>query len=320
MKQYVIIASSNPHGREFLIYRMHAPSLETIARQFRSQRGLYIVGAGTSVGDAPLGQSFMEGPALDYARNSGSIPTTIPVQSYLNRRILEAARSVLPSQVFPGREYRYGTDDFPFLEIVQRMPNSHARLYLKHTLSMTRFAGRKSDNYRVFSQFRRGMVVNYNHDGLAADFCSPFHDVINMHGVVERTYGSPAAAEWIAQVREYDLSLGPDDLLMCEPESFQDIALQRKFLRVARFQPDFVAIIGYSFGRNGERFDDQVSLDFFSRMLHGFAGNVYVIEPRPSALRDMLTDRLASARVFGIPAFWNVLAHTIVRSTGGKNP
>jgi len=41
------------------------PSLEFILRQFRSYPGLYVVGAGTSAGTAPLGRSFWTASSLD---------------------------------------------------------------------------------------------------------------------------------------------------------------------------------------------------------------------------------------------------------------
>jgi hypothetical protein len=287
-------------------------------RQFRSQSGLYIIGAGASVGDAPRGQSFMAGPALDYVRG-GSFPVSIPEQSELNERIITAAQRVSLADVFPDREIRPGTDGFPFLEMAQRLPIYYGRTRMKHVLSRARYSGCKPHSYRVFERFRHGLIANYNHDGLARDLCAPFHDVVDMHVVVEPGYGSPEMAAFLERARDYDFPLEPDRLLMCVPESFQDAALLHRLLRIARFRPSFIAVIGYSFGRNTTGFDDMVSLDFFSRAFRDFRGNVYVIEPWPRDTSEMLAERIRANGVFGIPAFWNVLAHSIVRAADGSN-
>lgn len=83
--------------------------------------------------------------------------------------------------------------------------------------------------------------------------------------------------------------------------------------------PQFIAIVGYTFGRSGSGHDDCVSLDVFLEAFRGYAGNVYVLEPRPEQLGEMLADCIESNNVFGVPAYWNILAHAFVRATLGRD-
>jgi hypothetical protein len=178
------------------------PSYEFLLGQFRARRRLYILGAGASTGDAPFGQSFMIGPAVDYVREAGGFPAILPEQSELNRRIIDIATQLPVSRFFPEREFRPGTPEFPYREMLQRLPGFYARLLLKHTLSTARFSRRQSDNYRLFELFRSGTILNYNLDGLATEICSRFHRVLAVHGIIQLGYGSPRAVEIIAAVRE----------------------------------------------------------------------------------------------------------------------
>lgn len=120
--------------------------------------------------------------------------------------------------------------------------------------------------------------------------------------------------------REYDLQVTPDDILMCVPESYTDLQLAGCLLEVERFSPQFIAIIGYSFGQRPERtYDDRISLDFFREAFRGFMGNVYVISPNPDDLREMLADGIGSKNVLGVPAYWNVLAHAFMGALRDPN-
>jgi hypothetical protein len=126
------------------------PTYEFLLGQFRARRGLYILGAGASTGDAPFGQSFMIGPAVDYVPGSRRVPRdrtgAIRIKS-VDHRYRDTASGVA---VLPEREFRPGTPEFPYREMLQRLPGFYARLLLKHTLSTARFSGRQGDNYRVF--------------------------------------------------------------------------------------------------------------------------------------------------------------------------
>jgi hypothetical protein len=163
------------------------------------------------------------------------------------------------------------------------------------------------------------MISNYNHDGLAADFAGQIHRVVDMHGTIAPGYGSPHTCELIESLRDCHLPDAPDDILMGVPESWDDQNLARRLLKVTKFSPDFIAIIGYSFAQTPEGYDDHVSLSCFLETRRNFRGNIYVIGPQPVELRDLIADRIKSKNVFGVQAFWNVLAHTFMKDLRDQN-
>lgn len=301
------------------------PSYEFILGQFRTRRGLYILGAGVSTGAAPLGEAFWTAAPLDYLHNLGSFSADIPVHSELTQKMIDNSHRL----ILEDRAIRFGIEDSLLQwEILQRMPNYYARLYLKHRLSKFRFSGRQSDSYRIFQTFHRSLIMNYNHDGLAADCLGQFHHVQDMHRTIDGRYGSPRMYEIIDDVRDYDLSDIHDGITMGVPESYFDPYLAHKLLKAARevsiCPPNFLAIIGYSFAQNERGYDDHVSLHCFLHTHRNFRGNIYVIGPKSDALddlKDLIADGLKSKNVFRICAFWNVLAHAFMkaqRDQGGR--
>ena len=225
------------------------PSLEDLLRLFRARRGLFILGAGTSAGaddsagEVRFGLEFLIGPALDYVRG-GSFPVSIPVSSQLSRKIINVARDIPISRVFPNRIIQPGTDEFPYQELVQRMPDAFARLSMKHDLSKVRFSARPRDNYTAFRLFHPAMLMNYNLDGLATEYCGDVHQVVTPHGTIPKGYGAPDVTQLLASARDYDLQLGPDGLVMSVPESCDDVNLWRCLDMMVTCSPQFIAIIG----------------------------------------------------------------------------
>jgi hypothetical protein len=274
-------------------------------------QGLYLLGAGASAGAVPLGEAFWTASPLDYLRHARSFPVAAPDHSELTRRMIKASRDLSLSEIIPDREVRPGADVLPYQELLQRLPDYYARLQLKHALSKARFSGRLSDSYRVFQLFRRSLIANYNHDGLATDFCGGYHRVLEMHGTIASGYGSPDIERHIRSVRELEMPEIFDGILMGVPESL-DSALAERLFEIARYSPDFVSIIGYSFAQRGKDYDDRVSLEIFLNAWRHFKGNIYVIGPDPCPLANMLGERLKSKKVFGLRAYWNVLAHAFI--------
>lgn len=272
------------------------------------------MGAGTSAGTAPLGGAFWSAAPLDYLRNLRGFSPDKPFHSLFIRRMIAGSENISAAEIYPGREIRPGTDDSAYQEILQRMPDLYASRLLKHLLSTPNFRGIQSDNYRVFRFFRPSLIANYNHDGLAAKFCGQRHRVLDMHGTIEREYGSPRMAELVNELREYHLPDKPDGVLMGIPESFLDSKLALRLLEVGRFCPDFIAIIGYTFARYGDGHDDRVSLAYFLERFKKFSGNIYVIDPEPEYIAELLADYLKSRSVLPIRARWNVLAHAFVKA------
>ena len=287
------------------------PSLETMAAQFRAQSGLYILGAGASAGEVPMTEPLMRDPAAQFIR-SGSFSAEIPKHSRLGKRLVAAGSRLTGNDIFPGRELRPGTDECPIREIAVRMPDSFGEYRLRHLLAAARHNGRISANYAVFRRFKPGTIANYNHDGLATDICGDVHHVIDIHGSVHPGYGSKEFGAWVYEARHYSLPVIPDDLLMCVPERFGDPVLQMRLLKTVLSAPDFLAVIGFSFGD-----DDAVSSDFYTRALRHFQGAVYVIDPKPCRVAEMLAERLKSNQVYSIPAYWNVLTRALTTPEKG---
>jgi hypothetical protein len=300
------------------------PTYEFLLGHFRARRGLYILGAGTSAGatesagEVRFGQDFLIGPALEYVRG-GSFPLSLPIPSELSRKIVNVTRGVPLSRVFPDRIIRPGTDDFPYEEMVRRMPDGFARLFMKHDLSKVRYSQRPRDNYTAFRLFHPATLMNYNLDGLATEYCSDVHRVLTPHGTIPREYGGPDVIRLLASVRDYDMQLGPDGLVMSVRESYADPHLADCLRRMATCSPQFIAIIGYTFGRGYRGHDDCFSLDVFKDAFRRYVGNVYIIEPRPEQLREMLAEGIESNNVYGVPAYWNILAHAFIRATLGRD-
>jgi hypothetical protein len=290
-------------------------SYECLLARLRTESGLYVLGAGASAGVAPLGRSFWTAVPLDFLRNLTGFSAEIPNHSALTQQILENSRGITIEDIYPGREIRPGSWDYPYREIMERIPGYYARILLKHLLAKANFAARHNDSYGVFDFFRPSVIANYNHDGLATRFCGWRHRVLDMHGSVGREFGSPEIEALIEQVREYHLPEASDGILMGVPESpWRDRGLVLKLLEIGRFRPAFIAIIGYSFARNAEGHDDHVSLEYFEHRFRDFQGPVYVIDPNPDYLHEMLSERLKLRGIIGVRARWNVLAHAFMKS------
>jgi hypothetical protein len=311
--------------------RRDAQIYERTLRQFQTERGLFIIGAGASVGCAPFGADFWRAAPLDYLRNVGSFSAEIPAHDALTTSIIAANSGLSVNDIYPDREFRPGTDLSLHHEILHRMPDLFTRLKLKNLLSRQAYsllnpgpgALPRVDSYAVFELFHPSLIANYNHDGLASHYCASIHHVLDMHGTVPVEYGSPSTTTFIEALREVDLPAFSDDILMSVPESFFDnSAAQRRFrnqlLKVEQFTPDFIAIIGYSFFQNDTAYLDEVSLKSFLHTRRHFRGPIYVIQPQPGALSSMIADRFGSKTVFPISAYWNVLSHAMMLTALGQ--
>lgn len=273
---------------------------ESILSDFKKLSGLYILGAGVSAGAVPLGNEFWTNALMDYLANSGSYPVEIPNHSELIQGMIKNYFRIYPAP-----------SDYLKPELVLRMPDHFARLYLKHYLSKFCFSRQQIDSYCIFQFFYPSLICNYNHDGLIHSFANRFHRILDMHGVIPNEYGAPHFCNLLDISRELDIVLPnlSDGLLMGVRESFLDSKLVYKLMDVARFSPNFIAIIGYSFAQNGVLYDDSISLKYFLNSRHGYQGNIYVIDPNPDNLRDLIADSIKSNKVFSIPVYWNLLAH-----------
>lgn len=161
----------------------------------------------------PLGYDFLTAPALDYVRG-GSFPVDLPTTSELTRKIRGMTRNIGPDRVYPHRILRPGTSVIPLGELLDRLPRAFTRLRLKHDLSRFRYDGDAIDNYSAFRLFAPSVLLNYNLDGLAEDYCGDIHEVLTPHGTVDAFHGAPAMVDIIETLREFDFDVGADRLLL----------------------------------------------------------------------------------------------------------
>ena len=126
-----------------------------------------------------------------------------------------------------------------------------------------------------------------------------------MHGTIHPLYGSPEFGAWISRLREFDIALPPDDLVMGLPESWTDTRLYRRLSWVMSKAPQHVAIIGYSFAQMGSGYDDAVTMACFVHRFRHYPGAIFVVSPDPTQLCEMLSDALEIKTVYPIKRYWN---------------
>lgn len=199
--------------------------------RLRTRMGLFVVGAGASAGSSPLGRDFWRESPLDYLRDLRSFPAIVAPRGPLTQRMIDYS-GIEIGDIFPGRELRPGTEEYPFREILKRLPDGFAREQLKHVLARARYLARTegtvTDSYRVFRAFYPSVIADYNHDGMAQELCGAKHAIVEMHGTIHPVYGSPEFGAWISGLREFDIALPPDNLVMGLPESWTDARLYRR--------------------------------------------------------------------------------------------
>jgi len=288
--------------------------------RLRTRFGLFVVGAGASAGSSPLGREFWRESPLDYLRHLRSFPAIVTPRAPLTQRMIDHS-GIEVGDIFPGREPRpgtAGTDEYPFREILKRLPDGFAREQLKYVLARARHSaqteGTVTDSYRVFRAFHASVIADYNHDGLAQEFCGAMHAIVEMHGTIDPVYGSLEFGAWISGLREFDIALPPDDLVMGLPESWTDARLYRRLSWVMSKAPQHVVIIGYSFAQMGSAYDDAVTLAFFVQRFKHYPGPILVVSPDPTQLCEMLSDALEIKTVYPIKRYWNVLAHAYLET------
>lgn len=288
-----------------------------LLRHLRTARGLYLLGAGASAGEAPFGAGFLRDPAIDFLRHAHSFSTSPQKHTPLSRLVLEAGADIDTTEI-DGRSLRPGTDDLS-QELLQLMPPSFPRSLLMHQLAVARHRRRVSHNYLPFRFAPPSLFMNYNHDGLATGLIGDLHRVVEVHGSIEPWIGSPEALEFIRTAGiEYGIAIAPDQLVMLEQESYVDQNLSRRLMLMAHYQPEFIAIIGYSFAWTGRCHNDIVSLDCLVDHYRWFPGQVFIVDPQPERLQEVLAERLHGANVVPVTARWNLLAHAYLETLAGR--
>ena len=203
------------------------------------------------------------------------------------------------------------------------MPSAYVNFHIVHTIGKARLdqrlGHRRYRNYSVFDFFPPTVLLNYNLDGIATDICGVRHRVVPVHGTVKTHLGSWDTAALVARLRDVDIGFRFDDLLLCVPEpSFGEPGrpeLVRHLAPMWSFEPDFVAVCGYSFASldptSGLLFDDHESLRLFVERFKDYTGPVFVLNPSPATM-EMLEERLGARLVIDVPYKWNILSAVMV--------
>jgi hypothetical protein len=207
---------------------------------------------------------------------------------------------------------------YPVNAALLRLTDSGALAGFMHYLSVPRYMQRRPANYTVLRAFAASLILNYNADGLAADVCGVHHHHIGMHGTVEARYGGPAGEALVRLAQQYGQEIIRPDLVLFVPESPTDRRLSAKLQLMTGSNPAFVMIVGYTFGKTDSGYHDFLSLERFVGRFRGAPVDVYVLNPHPFEVAEMLRERLHSKRVYAFPVYWNVLAWAFTLVLSGK--
>jgi hypothetical protein len=296
-------------------FTMHScHTLALLLSRLRRQPALYIFGAGASAPVVPLAPTLMLRTASGFI-DLGSYAAYPAAETVLTARIKRVAEGFDFSAEWPQRP---GTPELHTDELLQRLSHDGAFASFMYHLSVIRFTQRRIPNYTVLRAFHPSVMLSYNVDGLAVDTLGSRHVIKEMHGSITAGYGGPAGAEIMRLAQEYDIEMRHDDLLPCGPETFTDERLHRKLQMMVRSNPAFVMIVGYSFGKSETGYDDWVSLEALVGRFRGVPIDVYVLDPHPPDLAEMLSERLGSTRVHTFPVYWNVLAWAFTQILSGQ--
>lgn len=151
-------------------------------------------------------------------------------------------------------------------------------------------------------------------------WCRPRHVVLDPHGTIPSGFGEVFWRKLLISIQENYLDLprlSQVYSLLLEKEDDNDPRLvsflERCSLKALQAH-HVVPIIGYSFARSGEGHDDWLSLEVFSEVLKHHSKPVYIIDPLPTYLSEMLSERIKSKRVYPFTIFWDALARAIVKN------
>lgn len=192
------------------------------------------------------------------------------------------------------------------------MSSGFVQSALRQIIGIHRDSNACPDNYKVFGLFPPGVVWNYNLDGLAERWCRHRHRVLSVHGSIPPPFGGDSGLEFVQAAQDYDLSAVPSAELLLERERL-DISLRLPWYLG---HCDFVILIGYTFGRNGDTLDDVRSFEHLTALLIRESRPTLVVDPfQAEFTSNMLADQIKSNRVYEMPIFWNIFASALMALT-----
>lgn len=280
--------------------------LDELARYLLNKKGLYLLGAGASAGVVPFGKQLAEKIGDTY-KNGGSFPVDTPHQDVRTNWAINLSLKDPLDLMIRGDELHN--------DLIRRMPSGFVQALLFHELAKPSFLNATPNNYSVFEYFPSSVVVNYNLDGLAQKFCKQRHHIIAPHGTISSTCGSREFGSYIEATRDWDIAAIPTAHILIEPEP---ITIYSQ-LPANIDGHEFVAVIGYTFGRNAIGFDDCHSLTYLCELLRLNPKPVFVVDPYPECVTETLKEKIKSNDVYGVPILWNVYAEAMIRSKNNKD-
>lgn len=300
-------------GFSYLRWMLQTHSLSTLLWRLRKESALYLFGAGASAPVVPLAPSLLLETASSYVR-LGSIPVETAPRTELTERVLAQSYGYN----FSDRQMRPGTDQPPYMEILARLGHGGALAQYMHLLAIPRYAEWRIPNYIVLRLFQRSLLITWNLDGLAKDTCCDWHRVIEAHGGVPAGYGSAVGGEWARATQEHRFEVADQGLHPIGLERLDDLNLQHALLAIQQCAPAFILIVGYSFGLFEGYCDDYLSIATIVNRFRDVPIDVFICDPQPQVLAEMLRAELRSDRIHVFPVYWNVLAWAFIQAIFGK--
>ncbi len=278
---------------------MRRITLGKLSKIFQKYSGFYVLGAGVSAEVIPPGRSVATRVA-DLFIGGGAFSTTIPDSDERGRRILSQAKLSPRESLEINKENQN--------ELIERMSSYCVQFSLYNQLSAPRFLGVKPASYLALNYFPHSTIIDYNLDGLSTDICGKKHNVIAPHGIIPKHFGSPSVRDFLRMTQHMHFDAVDFGHILIEKEPIT--VLNRLSIDLKNSQ--FVAIIGYTFGRDGNSLDDIHSFRVICEALRRDPMPVFVLEPYPDILVDHLRSELKTDKIFGVSLFWNCLAISIL--------
>jgi hypothetical protein len=270
-----------------------------------TQHSLYIIGAGVSAGIIPMTANLTKAVRDSYWRNG-----TFPVDK------------VAPDELINRLRVRGMEDMPPSLKdwMLSTISPGATQAFAIKNLTVDPMLPVDTMAYDVFSRAKKSIMFNFNTDGLCNKYCKK-HQIFDLHGTL------PADLIHTLQYEEYIQNVvvynwRPLDLGVLLPlREPKGISQTQKYYDAAVHSGSttFTVIIGYSFGYDGQHFDDYESMEFICSILKRKTDPVLIIDlHRAQDISDMLQDKMKIKTIFPIHASWRRLASAINEKCNGS--
>lgn len=254
----------------------------------------YIIGAGASAGLIPMTHE-QGGTIFNRYFKFGMFS--------LNEGLLdEGAKRLLGSM-------QYAEDQ---IELVNRINPGAVRAIAMQLMTPGSNIVKKPYQYIVFKLAKeKSVVFSLNVDSLATKYCGN-HYIFYPHGKL-----NPALMQSNSWNEIIDIclhySLEPPKipgLLLPQKEPF-GITNGQQYKACKYLFPymNYIVLIGYSFGFDGNELDDCETFDFFKNLLKSYKKPIIVIDPfRSEKIAEMLREEFKNKQVYEISAYWEYLS------------